>query len=68
MNTIALENKKIAKKPIKKTSKKKLSPYQQQKAINEIAELVNAGMTRRYLFDMLFRENDTNNRQYLSVL
>ena len=30
MNTIALENKKIAKKPIKKTSKKKLSPYQQE--------------------------------------
>lgn len=40
----------------KKTEKKKLSYYQKQKAINEIAQAVNAGMTRRYLFDMLFKK------------
>ena len=41
---------------------KKLSYSQQKKAINEISKSMNAGMTRRYLFDMLFREkNDTHN-------
>ena len=43
----------------KEKPKKKLSYYQKKKAI---AKSMNAGMTRRYLFDMLFREkNDTHN-------
>lgn len=41
-------------------SKKKISAYQQQKAIDEISKAVNASMTRRYLFDMLMRQNDIN--------
>ena len=46
----------------KEEPKKKLSYYQKKKAIDEIAKSMNAGMTRRYLFDMLFREkNDTHN-------
>ena len=46
----------------KEAPKKKLSYYQKKKAIDEIAKSMNAGMTRRYLFDMLFREkNDTHN-------
>ena len=40
----------------KEKPKKKLSYYQKKKAIDEIAKSMNAGMTRRYLFDMLFRE------------
>jgi len=34
---------------------KKLSYSQQKKAINEISKSMNAGMTRKYLFDMLFK-------------
>ena len=42
---------------------KKLSYSQQKKAINEISKSMNAGMTRKYLFDMLFKQNnDTHNR------
>ena len=40
----------------KEKPKKKLSYYQKKKAIEEIADSINAGMTRRYLFDMLFRK------------
>ena len=42
---------------------KKLSYRQKKKAINEISKSMNAGMTRKYLFDMLFKKNnDTHNR------
>ena len=40
----------------KEKPKKKLSYHQKKKAIEEIADSINAGMTRRYLFDMLFRK------------
>jgi len=47
----------------KEKPKKKLSYYQKKKAIEEIADSINAGMTRKYLFDMLFKQNnDTHNR------
>lgn len=53
----------------KEKPKKKLSYYQKKKAIDEIAKSMNAGMTRRYLFDMLFREkNDTHNWLLASIL
>jgi len=48
---------------INNSTGKKLSYSQQKKAINEISKSMNAGMTRKYLFDMLFKQNnDTHNR------
>ncbi len=38
-----------------KPKKKKYSYYEKQKAIKEISQAVNESMTKKYLFDRLFK-------------
>ena len=40
--------------------KKRLTIKQKQREIQKISQSINAGMSKRYLFDMLLKAYDTN--------